>query len=295
MPAERTVNSYGPSITAASKSVLLELTTILRSYHEALILVGGWVPYFLLEKHRRKSDDFSHVGSIDIDLVIDPEKVKEPQYATIVELLSERGYRQAIGRRGQSIPCSMERESRASLTGKPYTIRIDFLASQAEGTGNMPVQDDLLARKLEGCEAALKYQTRIELSGKLPDGAELTLPIRMADLVGSLTMKGIVLGARYREKDAYDIYALAAHYGNGPKDVAAAIKPHLNDPMVMKAMQSIRQAFSSRQANGSVWAANFITNPIFEEAYQQCLTDVYMTVNEFQEIVNGERIAKKIV
>ncbi len=53
MPPERTAQVYGPGITAASKSVLLELTTLLRAYHEALGLVGGWVPFLLLEAQGR--------------------------------------------------------------------------------------------------------------------------------------------------------------------------------------------------------------------------------------------------
>ncbi len=44
---ERTAQSYGPGVTGASKSVLLELLTILRAYRDSLVLVGGWAPYFL--------------------------------------------------------------------------------------------------------------------------------------------------------------------------------------------------------------------------------------------------------
>ena len=86
--AERSAQSYGPGVTTASKSVLLEVMTILRAYREALVLVGGWVPYFLLAQHQPPEDRFVHVGSIDIDLAVDPSKVDEPEYATIMQLLS---------------------------------------------------------------------------------------------------------------------------------------------------------------------------------------------------------------
>ena len=71
----------------------MEVMTILRSYRNALVLIGGWAPYFLLEKHGLPEARFRHVGSIDIDLVIDPEIVDEERYATITRLLLERGYR----------------------------------------------------------------------------------------------------------------------------------------------------------------------------------------------------------
>ena len=107
MPPERIAPTYGPGITAASKSVLLELMTTLRAYRESLILVGGWVPYLLLERHRPAGDRFVHVGSIDIDLAVDPSRVNEPAYATIVELLQARGYRPAEDQRGVTLPCSL--------------------------------------------------------------------------------------------------------------------------------------------------------------------------------------------
>lgn len=90
MAPERTAQTYNAGITAASKSVLLEVMTALRAYRDALILVGGWVPYLLLEKHRLPNNPFLHIGSIDIDVAVDPAKLTEQQYATIMELLEER-------------------------------------------------------------------------------------------------------------------------------------------------------------------------------------------------------------
>lgn len=69
---KRLRSSFLSDISAVSKSVLLELMTILGAYRDALVLVGGWVPYFLIENHKRPGDEFEHVGSIDIDLAVDP-------------------------------------------------------------------------------------------------------------------------------------------------------------------------------------------------------------------------------
>ena len=284
MPPERTSATYGPSITAASKSVLLELMTVLRAYRDALILIGGWSPYFLLAQHQRAEDLFAHVGSIDIDLAVDPSVVNERKYATIIELLTGRGYRPAADRRGERLPCSVERIVPSPVTAKPYTIRIDFLTHLDEpvsGRGRqVPMQEGLFARKVRGCAAAFQHHTLLELSGALPDGGELTVPIRMADLTACLTMKGIVLGERYREKDAYDIYALAAHYGDGPRTVADVVRPHLRDPLVGEAMRNIRAAFLTRQGNGPAWVAGFLVHPMFSEAFERLRTDAFMIVQE---------------
>ncbi|MBI4677801.1 MAG: hypothetical protein HY748_09490 [Elusimicrobia bacterium] len=39
---------YDSATTGASRSVLLEVMTILGEYRDALVLIGGWGPYFLL-------------------------------------------------------------------------------------------------------------------------------------------------------------------------------------------------------------------------------------------------------
>lgn len=288
MEQARTAQWYGPGVTSASRSVLLEVLTILRSYQESLVLVGGWVPFLLLEQHKRAQDPFIHVGSIDIDLAVDPVQVKAPQYATIVELLTQHGYRMLADRR-LALPSSFERTVTSPLTRKPYTIRIDFLtafeASEKPRTLSIPVQDDLVARKIYGCEAAFRHQSKVEISGVLPEGGELSVHMRMADLIGCLAMKGIVLGERYREKDAYDIYALAAHYGEGPREVAAIMRKHLSEPLVAESMERIKSAFAKRESHGPVWVATFLVNPMFSKEYQRILTDAYMVVHEFVQLL----------
>lgn len=44
------VRMYSPSVVNASKSVLVEVLRCLGSYGRYLVLVGGWAPYFILEK-----------------------------------------------------------------------------------------------------------------------------------------------------------------------------------------------------------------------------------------------------
>lgn len=291
MPPERTAQTYSPGITAASKSILLEVMTALRAYRDALILVGGWVPYLLLEKHRLPNNPFLHVGSIDIDVAVDPAKLSEQQYATIVALLKERGYRPAPDSQGNPIPYVFERGVVSPADQKPYRIRVDFLTHQLDSRPgqhrHLPVQDDLLARKTKGCETAFQHKTSFDLAGTLPEGGQLTVPIQMADLVGCLTMKGIVLGERYREKDAYDIYALVGNYQNGPRNVADALRPHLSDPLTKEAVSRIHAAFATRETNGPVWVAAFL-QPDSQAERDQTVTDAFMTVHEMDVLLSSE-------
>lgn len=290
MPPERAFGDYSAGVTAASKAVLLELMTLLRSYRDALVLVGGWVPYYLLETHRLPGNPFTHAGSIDIDLAVDPAKVGQNEYATIVELLKEKGYAPAPDRTGDPIPFSFERTAVSDFDKKSYTIRVDFLThvhdSRAGKHRHLPVQPDLLARKTKGADAAFLHFTTFSLSGTLPEGrGQVTVPLRMADVVGCLAMKGIVLGERFREKDAYDIYALVAHYKNGPREVAEAMRPYLSEPLVKEALANIHSGFATRQANGPAWVAAFL-RPASPSEHERLITDAFMVVHEFIELLS---------
>jgi hypothetical protein len=48
----RTVADFGREIGEASLSVLLELWTTLGAYRNAMVLIGGWAPYFILKQYQ---------------------------------------------------------------------------------------------------------------------------------------------------------------------------------------------------------------------------------------------------
>ncbi len=146
-----------------------------------------------------------------------------------------------------------------------------------------------MARKIHGCEAAFAHQEQTHITGILPDGGgQITVPMRMADVVGCVTMKGIVLGERYREKDAYDLYMVLRHYEGGPRAVAEAVKPFMEEPLVAEALKAIARAFATRQAHGPAWATAFL-NPIYREERDRRLTEVFMVAQEF--LTHLERVS----
>lgn len=85
-----TQSRYAPDATAASLSALVELATALGAYREEIILVGGWVPYFLIQENPQAP---SHIGSLDIDLALNNRTIQEPRYQAILQILEQRGYR----------------------------------------------------------------------------------------------------------------------------------------------------------------------------------------------------------
>jgi hypothetical protein len=254
----RTFGDYHPAATNASKSVLLELMTILKSYRDSLVLIGGWVPYFLLEAYKSKAVDFTHIGSIDIDLVIDPKVIDEEKYETITRMLLSRDYKLS-----KEILYQFERAVKSEIDGKEYTVSVDFLTPQPpKGKGSSrrhrQIQSDLRARNLPGADIALQLNQKIPLTGILPGNGETKVEFKMADLTSFLTLKGIAFGERYQEKDAYDIYVLCDYYKEGPISLAEEIRPKKDVKIVKMGLNAIRQRFRDINAEGPSWVANFL-------------------------------------
>lgn len=271
----RLAADYTADLTDTSKSALLELALVLKRYWNGFVLVGGWAPYFILEKHKKPENEFSHVGSIDIDLAIDPAQVPEEEYASIVELIEKRGYKQRKDRLGNPVPFSFEKSF------KKATISADFLtpAYPQKKTRHRKIQRDLQARTLYGAEAALKHNFETTLSGKLPENGQATASVKVADAVACIALKALALGDRYKEKDAYDIYSVLAYYENGPDDVARQFKPCLGEPVIREALEKLRVQFEKKTSYGVQWALTFMTPTEAEK--ERLETDIFMTANRF--------------
>lgn len=121
----------------------------------------------------------------------------------------------------------------------------------------------------------------LELVGQLPNGAKTEEQIKMADIVGIIALKGITLGSRSKEKDAYDIYSLVAYYKRGPETVAKEIRPHLKSGLVKGGIKEIKKEFGSREASGPAWVADFAGEE--GEARERRITDAYIQIKRFVE------------
>jgi hypothetical protein len=274
-------NDYHPELVEASLSVLAEVMTTLRSYRDSLVLIGGWVPYLILQEHQEPGIDFGHVGSIDIDLLIDPNIAQSERYATIVGMLTDRGYTldpQAHFRLHRTVTGSGGRQE--------YSIAVDFLTPRPPpGDGrahrHRTVQSDLRAHTLEGGEIALTHNFWFSLEATLPGDGRTSVRFRVADLVACLSLKGSALGERYAEKDAYDVYALCAYHRGGPSAVAVRLKPHVHDQRVQRGLDSVASKFRDPEAEGPSWVAKFL--PGGDNSSDDAVrvrTDAFMVVNE---------------
>lgn len=269
---------YRPNEVEACLSVMVELMTLLGEFREHIVLIGGWVPYFLLDEKRQE-----HTGSLDIDLALDFKNISTESYKTILQLMQKRGYKE-----GEQ-PFIFYRTIEYGA-GSTVTVEIDLLAGEYGGTTKthrtQRVQD-IKARKTRGCDLVFQNNFSIKLFGKMPDGAENEIFIKVANVVPFLVMKGMAMWERYKEKHAYDIYFTVLHYPGGIEELAKQFKPFTSNKLVREGLGKIRKKFESVNAPGPTWVANFEEVEDVEEK-ERIKRDAFERVNALLDALGIE-------
>jgi hypothetical protein len=244
-----TKSDYGKKEVNICLSVIVEIMTILGSYRDEIVLIGGWVPYFILDK---KGKD--HIGSIDIDLALDFKKISDKSYRSILELLRKRGYIQG------NQPFIFNRNINTE-DGSTFSIEIDLLSGEYGGTTRshrtQRIQE-INARKARGCDLAFEHNITISVKSIMPDGAENEVNIKVASIVPFLVMKGMALWDRMKEKDVYDIYFTILNYPGGINAIAEVFKPVINNKLVKEGLGKILAKFNDTDSVGPTWLINFL-------------------------------------
>lgn len=231
----------------AARAVLIELAHILAAYRTDIVLVGGWVPEMLFS-----IKSAPHVGSLDVDLAVNHLHLTDEHYRTIRELLLARGY--SPGKQ----PFIFFRQ--VTTTTRPITVQVDFLAGEYQGTTvahrHQRLQD-MMARKARGCDLAFEAPVEIRLEGPLPDGRLDTVVIRVASIAAFISMKGMALADRMKEKDAWDIYYCLRFFPGGIDALTGELVRWKNHGLVQEGLAKIAEKFVSENHVGSRMVADF--------------------------------------
>jgi hypothetical protein len=257
-------------------SVMVEILTLLGEFREHIVLIGGWVPYFLFDEGKKE-----HAGSIDIDLAFDFRTISDNTYRTILQLLKSRGFRHG------KQPFTFEREVKTEAG--IYTIEVDFLSGEYGGTTKshrtQKVQD-IRARKTRGCELAFEYNVPVKIKNRMLDGAVNEVEVKIAGIVPFLVMKGMALWESYKEKHAYDIYFAILHYPGGIDALLKVFKPLKSNNLIREGLGKIRAKFDAIDKPGPIWVVKFLEIDSLEEQ-ERIQRDVFERVNTF---LNGLQI-----
>lgn len=223
----------------------------LNDYRHDFVLAGGWAPYFLTRDH------FDHCGSIDIDLVLKPKVMR--RYESIKEIVLRLGYKETRN------PFRFNREISSSGEANKFNVGLDFLTEPDREALEevVNVQEDLRASLIRGSSIVFDFNYAENLSAKLPTGGSASTTLDVANVVSSIAMKGLAL-LRLKDKDSYDIYAVAGFHTGDPIGAADAFnnligsKGHGSPSVVSEALGTITNAFNSPTSYGCVAAARFV-------------------------------------
>ncbi len=260
--------------TAAVYSVLIELGQVLGAYRDNFVIVGGAVPWLLMPEALP-----SHIGTLDIDLNLEPEALSEGKYASLIECLEKAGYERGVG---DLKPYQLRRWVKLD-DGEAVAIIIDLLMpKEAKFKKNRPpFVAGLRVIEASGGRVALDHHVTRHIQGKMPDGRNNEVDLLIASIPAFLVMKGFALIGRDKKKDAYDIYFSVRNFEGGAAALAESCKALLSDKTAVEGYQYIAGKFRHVDDFGPQTVSVFLaeSDALGEMSPDQVQVDAYMQVS----------------
>lgn len=279
-PEPQSANDYDDRVTVAVKSALLEIGQILGSFEGKFAVIGGAVPWLLLE-----AEDMAHVGTLDIDLSLDAEALGDAEYVRLVEALMGHGYEQREERRRFQLVRDIPSEDGSP----PIEVVVDFLMPRnAEIEKNIPpILSEFAVQRASGAELAIRFHQLVAVEGVMPGGGRNRVEIAVASIPALLAMKGHALKRRMKRKDAYDVYYCVRNYPGGAAALADACSPLLSEDSALEGFAAIAEKFDTRDGIGPTWVRQFVENSaaLGDRTPDQWQTDAHGQVAEWLDAI----------
>jgi hypothetical protein len=245
---------YDDRTTQAVRSVLVEIGQILGSFRGKFAVVGGAVPWLLLD-----NPEMPHVGTFDLDLTLNPVALGDGEYANLIEALLDAGYEQNKRLRRFQL---MRRMPPSEEGTPPIDVLVDFLMPRdAEIVKNTPpLVQDFAVQRADGAELALKFYQMVAIDGPMPDGGRNRVEVAVASIPALLAMKGAAIHNRHQQKDAYDIYYCIRNYEGGAAALAEVCRPLLALKDALDGFTWIAEKFDTVDGYGPTCVRNFVVD-----------------------------------
>ncbi len=122
------------------------------------------MPWLLLHP-----DDVVHVGTLDIDLALDPVVLDDTEYAELIDALRAHGYAQ----RAENRPFQLVREVPAKDDGPAIDVYVDFLMPRnaVVPKRERPLIENFAVQRADAADLAVDFQTMVETEESMPGSA----------------------------------------------------------------------------------------------------------------------------
>ena len=197
-----------------------------------------------------------HVGTLDVDVGLDAEALGDGEYATLVGSLRSHGYEQ----RKELRRFQLVRQVPARDDGAPIDVIVDFLMPRdAEIVRNVPpLINEFAVQRADGADLAMRFYQLVAIEGPMPAGGTNRVEIAVCSIPALLAMKGHAVEARYKQKDAYDIYYCIRNYQDGPEALAEACRPLLEHASGARGFGFIAGKFDTVEGFGPTCVRKFV-------------------------------------
>jgi len=249
------IESYTTEQTEIIKTITLSVATILGSYLDDLVIVGGLVPSLLIPTSDLPAETERHAGTMDLDLGLDITIFDSKRYADISDCLRANGFVQDENEKGNPVRQRWRFSEIQRAT-------IDFLIQQTDENekpgGIKSLEPDFAAFIIPGMELAFTDSIPVTITGTNLWHEEATRTIQVCNPGVFVLLKALANRNRRKPKDAYDLFYMIRNYGTGVGDVARYLKPLAATAIGSEALAFLREDFLDENKSGPVRVAEFL-------------------------------------
>jgi hypothetical protein len=259
----KTISGYNAAQTGLAERTLVTVWRHIGEYREHLVLIGGLVPRYLVDKvtERDVPPGAGHCGTMDVDLGISLAVTDLKTY----ESIRDRLINQVRFQRGENDAGKKQKHSFVS-TIDGQDINIDFLTTKYEGPESTirEVEDDLSAIQVEGLGLALTDPVIVNIRAELLTGdGSYTAEVPICRAVPYVVLKALAFSERGERKDAYDLVYTLINHEDGAEAVAREVRDEERNARSFKhAVAEMEKLFASENDNGPVACGNFLSDPV---------------------------------
>jgi hypothetical protein len=214
-----------------------------------------------------------HVGTTDVDLVVDLEAIAETDaYRTLEQNLKKLGLERGKNEDGRAQHFRWTRTKDGASTA---TVELLCPAPEDEEAGKVrSLKEDgergLSAIGIPGAHLVFEDFEEVEITADLLDGrGKATVVVRVVGVVAYVVLKSLAYEGRWEPKDAYDLVFTLLNHADGPEEIgrrfAALMAASPDEPLYQKALDILKSRFMSddkidgADKDGPVSYANFVT------------------------------------
>jgi len=237
------------------RSICLYVATKLGDLMDEVVVVGGLVPSLLIDQSALPDGVSAHVGTMDLDVGLKLALLDEGRYSTLTERLRDAGFVQDRTEDGRPT------RQRWRVTGTG-SVTVDFLIPPSLATDQggklRDIEKDFAAIIAPGLKLAFEDRRRVRIGGKTIFGEKATRGVWVCGPGAFVVLKALAFLDRGENKDAYDLYYLIRNFGSGVEDVAACLRPFIDDPEAQRAIDVLRTDFLDHEGVGPRRVAEFL-------------------------------------